>query len=663
MTYKKKFLNNAPRPATLLLSACLLQAFPFTGTATQAPIGFIDDQPRTQNLTGSLQGMVQFAQTHTIAPAGNSLAEKPTLVTERDALVMFVPATPIAEADWANVKVKASLNGKLVGELVLTPPAAFPESDQTNTDSRPRVRYSTQAWTASLPWSWVKPGLSLQFVHRSQTGTLAASAIEFAPSAELILQNIRIGMLTDPQPASGNWLEMETARATIDYFQKIPVAKLTVGHYLPVRLSSVTLPNGTVYKTASTMKGGVYDGDMREQIGKALISTGINLANYGIADSAGSSQQQPNHFRQTVIHQSVGMYSNGRVRHGLSGGNGMATLYDLHGNEFSHELGHGYGLGHYPGGGRWSSHHMDSGWGYDAFRHRMLGNLAWRKTAGANNIEGYSTPAFKGLYRFGKDPMAGGEVDSLISRYTLHTGYTAKRAQEHLGKPVQRPQQPERSGVPVVTLVGFYDPQGILPTTLYPAMYGNYGHTYRLPVPAARDCGLGVQTASGRIMVKLSSTRAKSGEMNKFHVNIPADSKPSYAFVSCLIQGKPRTLGSLAIAPPSAVLPAPAVVGKADGYRAALQLPLIASLLGTKTFASLADFEAALEISHGEIFKWSSKGVGDIGTLYAYDNPYSRRREYFQLKNTRYGYFPTDGKDNAHWRYVGSSAAHIKPSR
>ena len=139
-----------------------------------------------------------------------------------------------------------------------------------------------------------------------------------------------------------------------------------------VNVKEVTLPNGKVYKTASTVNGGVYDGDMREQIGKALISTGINLANYGVADSAGSSQQQPNYFRQTVIHQSVGMYANGRIRHGYSGGNGMATLHDVHGNEFSHELGHGYGLGHYPGGGRWSSHHMDSGWGYDAFRHRML---------------------------------------------------------------------------------------------------------------------------------------------------------------------------------------------------------------------------------------------------------------------------------------------------
>lgn len=654
--------SRASKPIALLLSACLLHAVPLSAGTSQ-PLGFVDDQPLERNLSGTLPGVVQFAQTHTIAPAGNSLQEKPTLVSEREALVIFMPADPIDVADWANVRVKAFRNGTLLGELVLAPPQVFPESDQTNSDDRPRVQYSTRAWSANLPWSWVKPGLSLQFVHNNRTSTLAATAIEFAAPAELVLQNIRIGMLTDPVPASANWFEMETARAAIDYFQKIPVAKLTVGHYLPVRLGSVTLPNGTVYKTASSGNGGVHEGDMREHIGKALISTGINLANYGVPDSAGSSQNHPNYFRQTVIHQSVGMYANGRVRHGLSGGNGMATLYDLHGNEFSHELGHGYGLGHYPGGGRWSSHHMDSGWGYDAFRHRMLGNLAWRKTVGANNIEGYSTPSFKGLYRFGKDPMAGGEPDSLISRYTLHTGYTAKRAQAHLGKYVYRPQQPERSGIPVVTLVGFYDPQGILPTTLYPAMYGNYGHTYKLPVPATTDCGLGVQTASGRIMVKLSSTRIKAGEMNKFHVNIPADSKPSFALVSCLIQGTQRTLGSLTITPPPAALPEPVVVGKADGYRSALLFPQIASLVGTKTFASRPELETTLRNTYGEMLRWSSKGIGDIGSLYVYDNPNTRRREYFQLKTSRYGYFPTDGKDNAHWRYLGNAEAHVKPLR
>src|SRR5690625_6957035 len=76
------------------------------------------------------------------------------------------------------------------------------------------------------------------------------------------------------------------------------------------------------------------------------------------------SKHQP-HQKQTFIsHHAQGEYSNGTQLHGLSGGNGMLTLIRSIGNEFSHEIGHHYGLGHYPGRDGdddfWTTHHHRS---------------------------------------------------------------------------------------------------------------------------------------------------------------------------------------------------------------------------------------------------------------------------------------------------------------
>ena len=93
---------------------------------------------------------------------------------------------------------------------------------------------------------------------------------------------------------------------------------------------------------------------------------------------------QPGLFNQRIIHHSAGLYANGRAEHGLSGGNGMATIYSSSGNELSHELGHSYGLGHYPGQNGSlpgdaatinATHHADSGWGWNAYRDAMRTNL------------------------------------------------------------------------------------------------------------------------------------------------------------------------------------------------------------------------------------------------------------------------------------------------
>lgn len=52
---------------------------------------------------------------------------------------------------------------------------------------------------------------------------------------------------------------------------------------------------------------------------------------------------------------------------------------------------------------------------------------------------------------------------------------------------------------------------------------------------------------------------------------------------------------------------------------------------------------------------WSESRKGTAGNLYKYNNPYTNSTDYFILKQSTYGYFPTDQSSNATWEFVGHS--------
>merc|ERR1719511_479276 len=126
---------------------------------------------------------------------------------------------------------------------------------------------------------------------------------------------------------------------------------------------------------------------MRGDIGKQLISVGIDHANYGIHSTSGKPKVESEyHCTQVTVHNSRGKYRNGVENHGQSGGAGMATLLDSIGNEFSHELGHNYNhldnygaYGHYPNGFSGSVHrsseYMGSSWGWDSVKNVFIPNF------------------------------------------------------------------------------------------------------------------------------------------------------------------------------------------------------------------------------------------------------------------------------------------------
>ena len=565
------------------------------------------------DLTGNLEGQVQFAQSHTINAKGNAAAKMPSLVAERAALVLFSPLSGATR-----VSVTATVNGTAQGTLKLAAPADIPRSDMSITNNRPDIAYSSTAWTAELPWNWMKPGLELTFTTDTGSGVLARNGIEFAAPAEMIISSIQLGMLTDYPKTDGHYMFNEPEKSGADYFQTIPVSKLTMAIYEPVRLDKVIVGSGVIYDQKSAVNGDVYSGDMRESVGKAQVSTGINLANFGTT-SGPMDQKQPGTFNQRIIHHSAGNYANGVQSHGLSGGNGMATLYDSVGNELSHELGHSYGLGHYPGidtskqGDERvinASHHSESGWGYIAYRDRMRSNLSANTAftaAGFDLSAGNFTQNYQGIYNYHRDTMSGGSNSSTLSRYTHLTGYSAEITQRsfrtvvpdldypsgyrdwdsaaggYVDAKVKTPAfsapRPSEVGVPVYTLLGGYNPAVPEQTVLYPAFRSNYGNVFDLPqadttaTDSTRRCWMEISFQDGR--VDKTALLATNG-VKQFNINLSHADKPTGASIHCRVNGTTTKLGnSITIASDQEPLRPAVVIGQDAGYEAlrAVELP------------------------------------------------------------------------------------------
>ena len=293
------------------------------------------------------------------------------------------------------------------------------------------LRYASDAWSADLPAEWIRPGLALRFVQGKAAGELAA--LDVGAPTQLLLHTIDLGFLTTPRGAFRFATDREAHR---EYFQTMPASQLVVSQYAPMHFKEVMLPTGVLLKEVDPSKGGWHEGTMRQHIGKELISHGIDNANYGLHSTAGAGEKNhPYAVAQLTAHNSRGVYSNGVQVHGGSGGNGMVTLDNSLGNEFSHEVGHNYGLGHYVDGFKGSVHRpadqVNSTWGWDADKRRFIPNFAPIRSGKDATLEGQSQPPFDGR-SYGFDAMAGGAPFSSFNRFTLYTPNTAAIIQKFL---------------------------------------------------------------------------------------------------------------------------------------------------------------------------------------------------------------------------------------
>lgn len=570
--------------------------------------------------TGNLAGRVQFAQTHTIDPNNNEARKEPSLIPYRTALLLF---TPQEELSCLTVKVNNDTENYTV-EMV--PPTDMPKSDYIEkTGTKPDITYSKRSWSVQLPYNYVTPEMQLEF--RAQTksrqelsGTLYGKDIEFAAPIEGAFLVVRLGMLTDDVPTGSHptsqAMTYDIAHGMQEYFQTVPFAKLFHGYYEDIVLKKVIIRDGTIYEDKSDYKGAdYYSGDMREDVAKAQVSVGIDLANKGVASSALNQSHQITHdMFYFTVHHTKGRYTgaDGKpvdVPHGLSGGNGIGTLVDSTGNEFSHEVGHGYGGGHFPflaDASDGSIHGYTTSWGYDAYKHRMRANVAWNSTPQAVMYQDkwYITP-FQNYYGWNRDCMAGGVADSAISRYTHNTARSTRQIQKNLGNKYFLSDEkndkgeyyyrqwddirneytkaigenfvrinPTEKGVPVITVLGGYDPISPYNAVIYPYFRGNWGNVFgslfqdSLPDDATSYLEITYYDTEKTQYVELYNERYDKNIINKFHINIAESNKPKTITLYVNKENKgSTTINETVYDNP---LPKAVIIGKENDYKSVI---------------------------------------------------------------------------------------------
>jgi hypothetical protein len=643
------------------------------------------------NLVGDLTGAVAFLQNTLVGPNQDG-KKRPLLVTDRAAYLLFFPESVDQQKLEAIVDDGA---GKTL-TLQLLRPEQGAHSDFNNMDGRTPVVFSKRAWNAVIPWGFMHPGMSITLRNQDGiSGSLPATSFEFGAPIELVTQHIELGMLLDPSEVPVNkWTRPGrniSPELALDYFQMVPIAKFTAAQYLPIHLRKVVLPNGNVYtKRSSYREAGIYKGDMRENVAKGMISTGINLANVGVTSSHGGDQKQPRPYRQTTVHTSAGIYTGKdkqgndiakQVVHGLSGGGGQLTLKNTTGNEFSHEYGHDHGMGHYPGGPL-STHRQDGAWGFNQFKHRLIANLDWNGKRSDS----------KSTYPFGKDAMAGGKPMGSVSVFTLHTPFSLMLIQEKItsqsgvldpnsasgyarwdGKKqalipseVETPK-PDQIGIPVLTLVGVYDPESKheLPSFIYPALHGNWGNVFTSATIEAHNsqlaksrCWLEVTDQNDQVhRFPLQDQRIKPQLMNQFHINLDASLRYTRAALrQRQPDGREIDLDVRSLKPASGDLPAPVIVGREHGFTAAaLRLRDMSEMLIPNGYPNPASLHQAMEDYYGRIADYTPDLKIDAGRVYRHEGTYFQAR----AENPE----SAPAADLSPWRKLGETDSFMSSKR
>ena len=569
--------------------------------------------------SGDLAGRVQFAQTHTIDPNNNEARKEPSLIPYRAALLLFTPQENLKTLKVTVTYIDNNISKSEV--FTMEPPINMPKSDYNNNGSKKDITYSKRSWSVQLPYYTVKPDMQLEFTAETKSGielngTLLSDDIEFAAPIEGAFLFIRLGMLTDNlEGIKGRYHDMikDTAHAMQEYFQTVPFAQLSAGIYEDRILKKVILDNGTIYENKSSFAGAdYYSGDMRESVAKAQVSVGIDLANKGVIDSALNQIHEITHdMFYFTVHHTIGRYTddNGSAKdviHGLSGGNGIGTLVDSRGNEFSHEVGHGYGMGHYPNANEsadGSVHGYSTSWGYDAYKNRMRANVAWNSNPDSYMFQDkyYITP-FQETYGWNKDSMAGGWADSAISRYTHNTARSTRQIQKNIeGRYFLSDEKnngeyhyrawnkvindytttlaenfdnnrinPTEKGVPVITILGGYDPQSPYNAVLYPYFRANWGNVFAsifkdsLPADAVNYLEITYYGTKPAQYVVLNNSRYSGSIINKLHFNIAESDKPKT--ISLYVNNTLKGSTTIDEAVYNTPLHKAVVIGKGKGY-------------------------------------------------------------------------------------------------
>lgn len=551
-------------------------------------------KPIDINTTGKIPANVSFMQSHNIAQNGNSINSKPELVAHKDALVLVTTGTFYKSMEAVIV------TGNKTAVVKLDPPHQMPEVDSTRPDKK-GVTFSNRAWSGLIPAKYMKNGIKVTINavngnNETITDTLKNEKIDFESPIEATVYLTRIGLLEDisAYTATDNYLVNNPAKALSEYFQTVPVAKIIYSKYDNVRINKAMKSNGEVI-TSINGNASLYNDIILNQIG-----AGIQLANKGVAHSnINASAYRDRDPLYIVLNQTA------TSRTPATDNKGVISIYNTSGSQFSRYMGYTYGLkdnvdldkGVVDG----SVHNYNTGWGYDSYKNRMRGNLAWNDNGSAIEFGGKTIAGFQNTYGWQKDPMSMGEAldNSTISKYPYHTARAADSIQASAGKRYMLGDakangkhhylywdrkddvykyvtdesflaeriSPTEKGVPVYTIIGLYNKTNANQGIIYPAFKSNYGNVFGDLIVSSKPSGYMLEIVYKNGSKKYVNLAVNDNStLRRFHVNIPQSDKPEK--VTLFING--LTNSSITIDSNSGVSEETVIVGKGSGYEKAI---------------------------------------------------------------------------------------------
>ena len=465
-------------------------------------------------------GTFEWGQTHVIR--SDEQRRAPPLVAERETLLLFSPDESLPSG--ADVRVAAFADDELLGVVAARAPSALPLALEQSLTTTSLTPYSETAWSATLPWHWMKEGVSVR-VGTVEGAVLRVASHEFfalgAPH-RTTLSRAKI-VLFGEEDFDTRTIPAE--KLSTDFFAAVPGAEFRWVNHTPWRLDKmvVNTPDGPRMAHSEAERLAMTSDVDRWALLKHQFTLRLSLANTGrglTLTDAPDGDSSPYSFGTSVglgwVRTEEGNYVDFNNAPWAAGWTGWTALWlGECGNTFIHEVGHSLTLEHFTEGtavnwGIGDEYPQDGTnlvthpWGYDTTRRQFR---TWYRV-------GTAGPVMQEGELVGKrDPMNGGESANAVTCFPQYTAYSAEKIQAwqqlsptlglHEGQPsvirwnaearVYSPEaaqagfgNPVRFDAPVVTLIGTIGNSDEACQT-YPPLHAVSGNVFTLPDPTSPD--------------------------------------------------------------------------------------------------------------------------------------------------------------------------------
>ncbi|AXQ30209.1 peptidase M66 [Solimonas sp. K1W22B-7] len=384
--------------------------------------------------TITVSGM-KLAQTHVLPAAGKqwtlgSNTSELHMVGGRAALALV----DLSPSGLAGLKLQGEVGGVSQGTVTLDVNSALPANEDSS------LRYSGSAYVATLPQSWLKPGLRLRVTATGATASAWTNVVVGSDSdfTVRILPFYLFGATeADVSLATAG---APSADAIDDMFAVWPVATVEVGNHPAAKVSWPSLvvpPRGDsagvrqpAYVASNT--DGYKDGFAGLSTLHGIVSS--------LRGANGEANLAVQYYAPLLARNASGRFQSAG---GGIGGGSVGTGDTAYAGIFIHEQGHAFGLPHagdsYDSGNypyEWGSL-KGSEWGFDAVRRLFRAILI---PASSSNYAGCRSHTFGGHARavdglnrcIKQDPMQSGAGDQASGqRFTIFSDFSTAVMQRY----------------------------------------------------------------------------------------------------------------------------------------------------------------------------------------------------------------------------------------